>query len=335
MSASSVLGRTARSSANCASSACSRPPPIPARSPDPASARQGREGRLPLRFRPAQPLGPHAAEHARELSARRSLPDHAELLAKFCEQINDLSERPRVRVLPRIDHFDRFVSLIVYVPREDYNSMVREKIGLYFQSVYKGHVSAFYPAFPEGGVARVHIIIGRRAGATPTFPRRPSRKRSVRSPPAGPTVCRLVRRRRSQSGGRSGFPGSLYAGRGGQRPQAHQGLHRRRAPLARIPRSDERTRPLLYLKIFHAGDHLPLSRRVPLLENLGFRVISERTFDIGLGKSGETQRSVVLHDMELQVPEGVSFDTGSTDRRSKRPFSRPSPARSTTTPSTA
>ena len=46
----------------------------------------------------------------------------ATLLASFCEQINDLADRPRVRVLPRIDHFDRFVSVIVYVPREEYNS---------------------------------------------------------------------------------------------------------------------------------------------------------------------------------------------------------------------
>ncbi len=36
------------------------------------------------------------------------------LLASFAEQINDLADRPRVRVLPRIDHFDRFVSVIVY-----------------------------------------------------------------------------------------------------------------------------------------------------------------------------------------------------------------------------
>jgi len=45
-------------------------------------------------------------------------------LARFCEQIMELSERPRVRALPRIDHFDRFVSVIVYVPREDYDSQV-------------------------------------------------------------------------------------------------------------------------------------------------------------------------------------------------------------------
>ncbi len=92
------------------------------------------------------------------------------LLSTFCEQINELSDRPRIRVLPRIDRFDRFVSVIVYVPREQYDSDVREKIGNFLKSAYDGRVSAYYPAFPEGGLARVHFIIGRSGGKTPRIP---------------------------------------------------------------------------------------------------------------------------------------------------------------------
>lgn len=234
-----------------------------------------------------------------------------DLLAKFCEQINDLSERPRVRVLPRIDHFDRFVSLIVYVPREDYNSIVREKIGLYFQSVYKGHVSAFYPAFPEGGVARVHIIIGRREGATPDIPQA-TLEEAVRQ-----ITARWTDRFAALAG--ADAP-SLDVGQAFQEAftpeEAVSDLKHIKACIAGAPLSLEFHQvsgehgSLLYLKIFHAGDHLPLSRRVPLLENLGFRVISERTFDIGLAHAGRPERPVVLHDMELQVPEGTSFDIG-------------------------
>src|SRR3546814_13194627 len=52
----------------------------------------------------------------------------------------------------------------------DYTSLVREKVGDYLAKVYDGHVSAYYPAFPEGNVARVHIIIGRQADRTPRIP---------------------------------------------------------------------------------------------------------------------------------------------------------------------
>jgi glutamate dehydrogenase len=88
-------------------------------------------------------------------------------LYNFALAILRLDERPRVRVLARHDRFDRFVSVLVYVPRERYDSHIRAKIGAYLASVFIGRVSAFYPFFPdEGSLVRVHFIIGRSVGAT-------------------------------------------------------------------------------------------------------------------------------------------------------------------------
>ena len=72
-----------------------------------------------------------------------------------------------MRVLPRRDRFDRFVSVLVYVPRDRYDSGVRRAIGDHLARVYAGHVSAFHPFFPEGPLVRVHFIIGRGEGAPP------------------------------------------------------------------------------------------------------------------------------------------------------------------------
>src|SRR5690606_19415098 len=47
-----------------------------------------------------------------------------------------------------------------------------------------------------------------------------------------------------------------------------------------------------------------LSRRVPLLENMGFRVISERTFEIGEPDEGQ----VFLHDMQLESAFDSAID---------------------------
>ncbi len=234
----------------------------------------------------------------------------AELLARFCEQINDLSERPRVRVLPRIDHFDRFVSLIVYVPREDYNSLVREKIGNYFKDTYQGHVSAYYPAFPEGGVARVHIIVGRNEGRTPRIPQA-RLEEAVRA-----ITARWTDRFTALAGSDAPTLTVTHAYQEAFTPEeAVADLQHINACLEGQPvsisfheqASDKGN--LLYLKIFHAGEHLPLSRRVPLLENLGFGVISERTFDIQVA-AAENHKLVVLHDMELEVRGGGEFDIG-------------------------
>src|SRR5262249_58237853 len=76
-------------------------------------------------------------------------------------------ERLRVRVLPRRDRFGRFVSILVYVPRDRYDSNVRKAIGDYLAAAYGGRVSAFFPYFPEGPLVRVHFIIGRLTGEAP------------------------------------------------------------------------------------------------------------------------------------------------------------------------
>ncbi len=231
------------------------------------------------------------------------------LLASFAEQINDLTDRPRVRALPRIDHFDRFVSVIIYVPREEYDSVVREKIGNYLKTVYDGRVSAYYPAFPEGGVARVHFIIGRSAGKTPHVPQA-RLEEAIRA-----ITARWDERFVMLAGPKA--PGISVS-------QAFQEAFSPEDAFADLPdiiatagaepirigfymRKDE-AGDILSLKIFHGQGNLALSRRVPLLENLGFNVISERTFDIYVTAKDGSTGHVVLHDMELEARNGLTID---------------------------
>jgi glutamate dehydrogenase len=231
------------------------------------------------------------------------------LLAAFCEQINELGDRPRVRVLPRIDHFDRFVSVIVFVPREQYDSDVREKIGDYLKTVYDGRVSAYYPAFPEGGLARVHFIIGRSGGKTPRVPQA-KLEEAVRA-----IVTRWIDRFNllARKEGTEISVGEAYQA-AFTPAEAYADLGDIAACTAGDPirisfyhRHQERP-DTLELKIFHADTPVSLSRRVPLLENLGFRVISEQTYDIGVHVHGDEPREVVLHDMELIHRDGHTLN---------------------------
>jgi NAD-specific glutamate dehydrogenase len=71
-----------------------------------------------------------------------------------------LYDRPRVRVFERRDPFDRFVSVLMFVPRDHYDSDLRKKAGDILAASYGGRVSAYYPAFSTTPLARVHYIIG-------------------------------------------------------------------------------------------------------------------------------------------------------------------------------
>src|SRR5215471_2370266 len=92
-------------------------------------------------------------------------------LYNFVMEILILYERPRVRALARVDKFDRFVSILTFIPREKFDTDVRMRVGAFLSQAYKGTLSASYVSFPEGSLARVHYIIGRYEGKTPAVER--------------------------------------------------------------------------------------------------------------------------------------------------------------------
>src|SRR5262249_55594618 len=58
------------------------------------------------------------------------------------------------------------------------------------------------------------------------------------------------------------------------------------------------------LKVFSRSRPIPLSERVPVLENMGFRVVDERTYPIRPADMAE----VWFHDMTLQSALDRDFD---------------------------
>ncbi len=67
--------------------------------------------------------------------------------------------RPRTRLFLRRDQFDRFVSAIVYVLREAYDTTLRERITEALLQAYNGKLTRFQPYFDTGPLARVHFQI--------------------------------------------------------------------------------------------------------------------------------------------------------------------------------
>ncbi|WP_417307439.1 NAD-glutamate dehydrogenase [Devosia sp.] len=228
-------------------------------------------------------------------------------LLEFSQLIADLTDRPRVRVLSRIDRFDNFVSVLVYVPRDRYDSDVRARIGDWLAEQYDARISVFSPSFPEGDLVRVHFILGRNGGETP----QPSRWTLETG------IAELIRtfadRLRDAADGGAEVARYLdafspaYQARYGA-PEALSDIEIiRLVPDARSIALRLGVRPgttdQLGLRFYHREAAIPLSDRVPMLENFGFRVIDEQTYEI----SPEGSEVVYLHDMMLAPPDG--FDT--------------------------
>ncbi|MCG6121866.1 MAG: NAD-glutamate dehydrogenase [Microvirga sp.] len=246
-------------------------------------------------------------------------------LYEFALEIMSLADRPRVRVLARADQFDRFVSVLVFIPKDRYDTNVRRRVADFLARIYQGRVSAAYPAYPEGTLARTHVIIGREDGATPDIDRRTLEQgvaaiartwgdalRDTLLDETGGARAREYGARygeafnaayREAFDARSAIRdiGSLER-LSADRPRAVDLYRREGDPTTRVS-----------LKVFSRGVSLPLSERVPLLENLGFRVVNERTYRIVAAGVPEDGR-VWLHDMALERAAGGELEIATIER---------------------
>ena len=243
-------------------------------------------------------------------------------LYHFAMAVLQLDERPRVRVLPRHDRFDRYISVLVYVPRERYDSDVRKEIGDYLARVYKGRVSAFHPFFPEGPLVRVHFIIAVSPGHVPD-PDRASLERAVEA------IVRTWIDKLGEELARIYDPVRARALLERYRDAFSEGYRENYSPAATVDdiRIMEGLSPGRPLGVdFHrrAGDHgnavglkiwsyqrpIPLSERVPVLENMGFKVVDERTYQIArhVADDAKGKSDVWLHDMLLERADGRAVD---------------------------
>ena len=69
------------------------------------------------------------------------------------------------------------------------------------------------------------------------------------------------------------------------------------------------------LKVWSHGRPIPLSDRVPVLENMGFRVVDERTYDIA--PAAASAPPIWLHDMTLERADGGVIDLAELEIRAR------------------
>lgn len=242
-------------------------------------------------------------------------------LISFSSEIVSLYERPRLRVLARVDKFDRFVSVLCYMPRDHYNTTIRNRVGEFLAKIYDGRLSAAYPFHLEGLLVRVHYIVGRYEGTTPQYSQEELEKsvgdiirtwsdlfREAVLTTYGVEGADLSARWASafSAGYMEAFTPqealrdlSLMETLSDAQPYAVVMYHHESDPFTRAD-----------LKVFSYGEPMPLSVRVPVLEAMGFHVLSEHTFEVLVPdpRVPNAKSKLWLHDMNLEKKRGGDID---------------------------
>ena len=250
-------------------------------------------------------------------------------LVAWSTAILDLDLRPRVRVFARVDRFDRFVSVLVYAPRDRYSTRVRERIGAYLADAYKGYITAFYPYFTEGQLVRVHFIVGRTEGTTPQIPTE-TLEREVAAlvktwqdglvetleevEPGGTTLAKKYVGAFS-----AGYAETFTPARALEDIERIERLGAGKPLAIDFYTETHGGTPRLRAAVYRFDAPIRLSERVPVLENLGFSVVDERTYEV-TPRFDAGARTAVIHDMVLEPIDGHAIDIRRCDLRLEDAF---------------
>jgi len=204
----------------------------------------------------------------------------------------DLRLRPRAALVVRHDPFERFVSAIVWLPRDVFDTRLRERVGGMLARAFAGHIAAFYIALGDEPLARVNYIVSTNPGAVPqvdvavleTAIRQTARDFRDRLGEAlidaeGEAAAAGLIARWGDA-----FPAAYREAATAVQGAADLALAERalatgRAAI-RLERQPGADAEQLTMRLAQPGAPLPLADVLPLLESLGLRAIQEVPFDL-------------------------------------------------------
>ena len=235
-------------------------------------------------------------------------------LATISMAILHLMDRPRPRVFVRRDRFNRYVVALAYLPKDRFNSALREAVGRRLVAAFGGHVTAFYPELGDGPLARIRLIIQdidrnrpnpdmeavERDIAALTRTWEDDLDAALRATGQGDAFHRFGRA--FGAGYRERFDAAEAVADIQEIVRADDADPVR----VRVRRTEQGSTAALSCKIYARGGSLPLSAVFPILENLGLFVETETPYRV----SPQDGTEIVIHDIIARAADAkpLSFD---------------------------
>ncbi|TCS64828.1 NAD-glutamate dehydrogenase [Varunaivibrio sulfuroxidans] len=231
-----------------------------------------------------------------------------------------LQDRQRVALFLRKDDFERFISCLIYIPRDRYTTDLRMRMQAVLEDAFAGKVTSHSAQLGSTALARLHVIVETTPGAIPEFNVDVLEKKLIDTARSwsDSMLNVLIGCCDEQEGTRlfhryqKAFPAG-YRERYDVADSLEDILH------VEETSQENRLNMNLYqdgdgadgrfrFKVYHPDQPLPLSDVLPILERLGLRVVDEIPYRVRPGnkdENGAPETVVMIHDFGLEAHGGA------------------------------
>ena len=225
-----------------------------------------------------------------------------------------LQERQSTALFVRRDPYERFLSCLVYIPRDRYNTELRERIQSILENAFEGSTATFSINVGDAAHARVHFNVDTVPGRIPDVPVAEVEAQIVEA--ARTWSDRLREALVDAKGEEAGL--ALFRRYGDAFPTAYRETTVPPAAIGDVERLEQVLeaggialnlyRPIgaaehyVRFKLYHAGGAVPLTDILPMLERMGFKVISEIPYEVHPQRDDE-QQLISIHDFGLETDD--------------------------------
>jgi glutamate dehydrogenase len=236
------------------------------------------------------------------------------LLYEHSISILRLQERPQIALYMRVDPFGRYISALVYVPRDKYETKLRMKLQNILVKRLGGKCDTFKVQQDDSPLARVIFQIN--VNALNTIPKFDVDELEQELIEAGQNWSDLLKEAIEDNISDSCQAADMIRDYSDAFPTSYQENYAPVQAVLDIEKIDsiiddnqialelyeERAanQKEIHLKLYNAKTELPLSDVLPIMENMGLNVITERPFEI---EPSHFDHAVWIHDFLIEADD--------------------------------
>lgn len=234
-------------------------------------------------------------------------------LEKICLSILRLQERQRIALYVRRDPFGRYVSCLVYVPRERFETRLRLTFQDILEKSFNGKCTNFYSTIDDSPLVRVMYVVAVPQGQTATASDEQIERQLQNAGrlwgdslsealhnklPDDEAALKLAHKYATAfSSDYRKTTKAEHAVKDILKVEEVSVTRKMALDFYQTPISEK---TIFNLKIFNPLTPVPLSDILPILENMGLRVLSEQPYEVRLHQN---QEAIWIQDFSLQIEQ--------------------------------